>query len=160
MSQINSNGIQVGSSATATNNFSLTPDGAGNVTLARGNYGVTSQNILTVNNVGDTVFAGNVDASAGFTLGQTWQDVSASRTTGTTYYNTTGKSIVLYVNPITSSVTITAATIFVDNVLNFKSPYAVASSYFQPVITVIPNGSAYYWTTDQPPTSVTVYELR
>ena len=54
MSLLKSNSVQIGQSATATNNFTLSvpssPDGT--IKLARGNSGATTQDILTVNSSG------------------------------------------------------------------------------------------------------------
>lgn len=77
-------GISIsGNAATATNATNAT-----NATYATtaGNGGVTSVNgstgAVTVNSVG---------------VGQTWQDVTSSRTSGTTYTNSTGKPIMVNV---------------------------------------------------------------
>jgi len=55
MSLLKSNSVQIGQSATATQNFTLSvpssPDGT--IKLARGNSGATTQDILTVNSSGE-----------------------------------------------------------------------------------------------------------
>ena len=59
MSLLKSNSVQIGQSATATNNFTLSvpssPDGT--IKLARGNSGATTQDILTVNSSGAVALA-------------------------------------------------------------------------------------------------------
>lgn len=82
--------IQLGDSATATQNFTLRSNADGSATLARGNVGATTQDVLTIDAAGKVVLpAGNEMLG----VGQTWQTVTGSRASGTTYYNTTGKPI-------------------------------------------------------------------
>jgi hypothetical protein len=58
------NELQLGDSATATNNFVLRTNVDGTMTLARGNVGATTQDIFTVNtNGGVTLGAGSVYVS-------------------------------------------------------------------------------------------------
>lgn len=53
--------------------------------------------------------------------GQTWQDVSGSRVSGTTYYNTTGKPIFLNIQPATGSSVTAALVINGVTVCNYLS---------------------------------------
>lgn len=48
MSILKANSVQLGNSATATQNFTLRSNADGSATLARGNVGATTQDILTV----------------------------------------------------------------------------------------------------------------
>ena len=61
MSLLKANSVQIGQSATATNNFTLSvpssPDGT--IKLARGNSGATTQDILTINSSGVVSFPNN-----------------------------------------------------------------------------------------------------
>ena len=61
MSLLKSNSVQIGQSATATQNFTLSvpssPDGT--IKLARGNSGATTQDVLTVNSSGVVSFPNN-----------------------------------------------------------------------------------------------------
>lgn len=84
------NTIQLGDSITPTNNFVLKSNVDGSLTLARGNEGATSQDILTVNAAGKVTLAGGNNEIG---VDQTWQDVSGSRAHTTSYQNTTGKPI-------------------------------------------------------------------
>jgi hypothetical protein len=62
MSLLKTNAVQIGQSATATQNFTLSvpssPDGT--VKLARGNSGATTADIFTVSNTGVVTFANNI----------------------------------------------------------------------------------------------------
>lgn len=60
--------VQLGDSATATNNFVLTSAAAdGTMKLARGNYGATTQDVMTVNASGQvTLTQGMASMSGGF----------------------------------------------------------------------------------------------
>lgn len=50
--KVTANTVQLGDSVTATNNFVLKTNADGTATLARGNDGATSQDILTINSDG------------------------------------------------------------------------------------------------------------
>jgi hypothetical protein len=62
MSLIKANAVQVGQSPTATQNFTLavpsSPDGT--IKLARGNAGATTQDVITVDALGNVSFAGTI----------------------------------------------------------------------------------------------------
>ena len=68
MSTLKTNNVQVGQSATATNNFTLyqptSPDGT--CRLAVGNSGATTSDVMTVANTGAVTFSGTVTATGGF----------------------------------------------------------------------------------------------
>jgi hypothetical protein len=104
------NNVQLGSSVTATQNFTITAEAAdGTMKLARGNAGATTQDIFTVDASGNVTFIGNV-TGAGLGSGQTWQDVTVSRAIGTTYTNSTGKPILVSVNGVSgATATLTVA---------------------------------------------------
>jgi len=59
---INTNTVQLGDSATATQNFTLRTNVDGTATLARGNVGATTQDILTVDANGKAVFSQGMGA--------------------------------------------------------------------------------------------------
>lgn len=57
MSTVKTNRVQLGQSATATQNFTLTAEAAdGSMKLARGVAGGTTQDILTINSLGEVDF--------------------------------------------------------------------------------------------------------
>ena len=70
--------------------------------------------------------------------GQTWQDVAASRTSGTTYYNTTGKPIVVSVLCGSNS----SFSYTINGVARNYSTSAVTSS-LQRVDFIVPIGNSY-----------------
>lgn len=92
-------------------------------------------------------------------VGQTWQDVTASRIRNVTYYNTTGKPIVitaLLKPPSTGN----AVIIRVDGVVVVGS-YLGSTVLSTSITTVIPIGSNYMLTgTDHNILVEAVYELR
>jgi len=74
-------------------------------------------------------------------IGQTWQNMTASRAVNTTYTNSTGRPIFVSVT-VTSSSGNTAATINVSGAIIFGGSSAVSSS-FLPIAALVPNGGTY-----------------
>ena len=98
-----------------TGSTSLT---ANNVLLGNGTSAVqavapgTSGNVLTSDG---TTWQSSTPASP-IGVGQTWQNVLSSRTSGTTYTNSTGKSIMVSVRSVNSlTVTVGGVTVFNDS---------------------------------------------
>jgi len=86
MSLIKANAVQVGQSPTATQNFTLavpsSPDGT--IKLARGNSGATTQDVITVDALGNVSFAGtipsgNISSSTAIATGSTTARSLANR---------------------------------------------------------------------------------
>ena len=86
MSLIKANAVQVGQSPTATQNFTLavpsSPDGT--IKLARGNAGATTQDVLSVDALGNVSFAGtipsgNISSSTAIATGSTTASSLANR---------------------------------------------------------------------------------
>jgi hypothetical protein len=71
-------------------------------------------------------------------VGQTWQDVSGSRTAGVTYTNSTGKPIMVSVR---TTATLADFTITVDGVVTAQVTN-IATTRMQ-MSTIVPNGSTY-----------------
>jgi hypothetical protein len=71
--------------------------------------------------------------------GQTWQDVSASRASGTTYYNTTGKPIYMITNSNLSA----GATLTINGTVVYTT---VANAVRDTLSFIIPIGASYVWT--------------
>lgn len=159
MSILKTNSIQIGQSNTASENFTLTvpavPDGS--VKLSRGNPGATTSDILTIDSSGNVsapnnlTVTGTLNASgANLTnlpaigVGQTWQDVTASRALATTYTNSTGKPILVIVsvqhgtNTGTCNVTVggIVVSLFETNI-----SYAGSMKFCQSFI--VPNSTTY-----------------
>ena len=94
MSLLKANSVQIGQSATATQNFTLSvpssPDGT--IKLARGNSGATTQDIITVSSSGEVTFpsstsfiVGMLLQYAGSTAPSKWQLCDGSAISRTTY---------------------------------------------------------------------------
>jgi len=75
--------------------------------------------------------------SDGLGFSQTWQNVSASRSTGTTYYNTTGKPILVSVR----------SDVSVNGVITVNGVQTVwadqGPSNRGPLVTIVPPGQSY-----------------
>jgi len=80
------------------------------------------------------------DISRGLGDGQTWQDMTASRASGVTYTNTTGRSITINI-----TTTATTANLVVDGVI-LQTSGSNAAVYYGSLTGVIPNNSVYYIT--------------
>jgi len=77
--------------------------------------------------------------SKGLGEGQTWQNMTASRTAGVTYTNTTGRSIFVTITETTDVV----ATLYVDGIRVSYKYGAVNNSNLS---AIVPNGSTYRFT--------------
>jgi len=90
--------IKLGDSATPANNFLVSvPDIAnGTLTIERED----GTDVCTIDAAGKVVFPGNT---------QTWQDVTGSRSAGTTYTNSTTQSIQIAITSVSSGATDAAA---------------------------------------------------
>ena len=71
-------------------------------------------------------------------VGQTWQDVSASRSAGVTYTNSTGRPIVVSIRAQTGT---SDCSITVDSVQAAQALQTTATRNF--LTAVVPNGSTY-----------------
>jgi len=87
---------------------------------------------------GDRAWAAVPDLSIG--VGQTWQNVAASRSSGVTYTNSTGKPIMVAI-----TVGVTGATSFlsVDSVSVGAATTVSGFSNLQQLTAIVPNGSTY-----------------
>jgi len=65
MSTIKSNNVQVGQSATATQNFTITTGTDGTGKVARGNVGATTQDVITIDAAGKVDFPAGLAAFVG-----------------------------------------------------------------------------------------------
>lgn len=83
----------------------------------------------------------NAMSSLGYS--QSWQNVEPSRALSTTYYNTTGKPIYVFVTP-NGSTTAGAHTLTVDgNIISRWTNGAAASSYVAGIGGIVPPGNSY-----------------
>lgn len=76
--------------------------------------------------------------------GQTWQDVSGSRVSGTTYYNTTGKPIMVIVTSSSSSSNGQSLTLTIAGVSVSNAYFALTTNQFVGNCTgIVPPGASY-----------------
>lgn len=75
-------------------------------------------------------------------VGQTWQDVTASRAASTTYTNSTGRPIALSISFGTNA---TKRTIYINGLL-FSEAQSSSSTILEQRLLVIPNGATYSFT--------------
>lgn len=137
MSILKTGKVQIGSSGLSTENFHWRNLLDGLLRLCRGDAEeVSPTEVMVVNADNSVSFPWNV-ASGVLGAGQTWQDVTASRSVGTTYTNTTGKPIAVACS-ISSSGT-TAASITVNGVVVCDYVAANANSLFA----IVPHGATY-----------------
>ena len=106
-----------------------------------------TQTITLPNNTGTIITTGSsgvitqsmlATAASSIGVGQTWQDVSGSRTAGVTYTNSTGKPIMVSVR---TTATTTDFTITVDSVVTAQVTNINTTRMF--MTTIVPNGSTY-----------------
>ena len=71
--------------------------------------------------------------------GQTWQELTASRAAGTTYYNTTGKPIMVSINETSNS----PQNITVNGVVVARGQYFTTSSVSGQLSTIVPPSASY-----------------
>lgn len=102
----------------------------------------TSGNLLTSDG---TTWTSSAPPTSGIGYGQTWQDVTSSRSAGTTYTNSTGKPILVLitVNPSTSP---NILVIVVNGVTIYATGSNTWDNSAQASI-IVPDGNTYYITT-------------
>jgi hypothetical protein len=128
---------------------------ANNVLLGNGTSALqaiapsTSGNVLTSNG---TTWASTALPQTGFGIGQTWQNLTASRANGVTYTNSTGKPIMVSTEFTPQG----GGTITVDG-LNTVYGASVVNNSNGGCVTVVPSGSTY---SASNPTLIAWHELR
>jgi hypothetical protein len=133
---------------------------ANNVILGNGTSGLqavapsTSGNVLTSNG---TTWQSVALPNNSIGVGQTWQDLTASRSPGVTYTNSTGKPIMVIVNSRGSNPFGSISAITVDGL------QIVANLNYNPsdensAQAIVPNGSTYSFVSNH--VYKTLYELR
>lgn len=82
-------------------------------------------------------------------IGQTWQNVTASRAVGTTYTNATGKPIYVSITPNFTNSQNTTGNITVDGVIasSYVCYVAATTPPQYPMTVIVPNGSTYVFNT-------------
>lgn len=132
----------IGSTAVtnATNATNATTATTVSTTVASGAVGTTQSNGDNSTKIATTAHVYNM--SLGW--GQTWQDVTSSRASGTTYTNSTGKPIMVNVS-IPSSGSAGTVTLTVGGVVVGISNNANTSAQGT-ISAIVPNGTSYYAT--------------
>ena len=124
--------------------------------VANGGTGVTaagtSGNVLTSNG---TAWVSSTNLAIG--VGQTWQDMSGSRTVGTTYTNTTGKPIFIFVTCSMSNASDLQATV---GAVAFTSVNAYTASAKSSISLIVPNNTSYVISSSNVSSVSTWNELR
>jgi hypothetical protein len=98
----------------------------------------TNGNVLTSNG---TTWTSAAIPAQGIGVGQTWQDLTSSRSGGTTYTNSTGRPIMVAVNATSSVNTITTLSLSIDG--NTVAQNGSQGGNNNGVVAIVPNGSTY-----------------
>ena len=109
------------------------PNLTGTPTAPTANAGTNTTQIATTANVYNSVIG----------FGQTWQDVTSSRSLGTTYTNTTGKPITVtaYCGAITNNLNF--VYLYINGILTHTTCNQGYQGAVSGVIGIVPNGSTY-----------------
>lgn len=83
-----------------------------------------------------------ISKTSGIGISQTWQNVSASRSSAVTYYNTTGKPIMVSVQAGPNGGSSTAITLAVDG-LSVAGFTSVPTGLYPTVCAIVPLNSSY-----------------
>jgi hypothetical protein len=150
---------QLGLSGDPAKNFTLSVPAApdGTMKLARGNAGATTQDILTVDANGMVAFPATPTQEIG--VGQTWQDVTAGKTSGGALTNTTGRPIMASIRSVSGVGVSGAAQVDVGGVVVQRNliPATTGVQSITVASAIVPAGSSYAYTWTGTPTIV---ELR
>lgn len=150
MSTLKINRTQFGQSNTATNNFTLTAEAAdGTMKLARGNAGNTTQDIITIASDGTVNFpAGLATAYTPIGAGQTWQNLTGSRVVGTTYTNSTGRTICISLQATMGGTTGFARISVGSTSVAYMSNTVPSNSVQNTIFAIVPSGATYVVTSN------------
>lgn len=143
MSLVKTGAVQVGQSATASNNFHWRNLLDGVLRLTRGNAGSPIADVMLVKADNSVGFPGGVSSGV-LGAGQSWQDVKTTpgRVSGTSYTNTTGRPIIVKVTTggsTTTAVAITVSGVLVESQSTSDSSALSASSGQA----LVPHGATY-----------------
>ena len=139
MSLVKTGAVQVGQSATASNNFHWRNLLDGVLRLTRGNAGAPITDVMLVKADNSVEFPGGVSGGV-LGAGQTWQDVTGSRAANTTYTNSTGKPILVWVGfAVVAGGTI--SYLINGVIVAYNATIDVGDTV--PVSFIVPNGATY-----------------
>lgn len=139
MSLVKMSTLQLGQSATASNNFHVRNLLDGMLRFSRGNAGGAATDVMRINADNSVEFLSGISGAGVFGSGQAW--VSVSRSLNTVYTNTTGRTILVHVQAGPTSAA-NVALLVNTNGLTIVSPYVAASS-FTSVIAAVSPGATY-----------------
>lgn len=118
---------------------------AGAVVLAKADVGLSNvDNTSDLNKPISTATQTALNAKSSLGVGQTWQDVTASRVLGTTYTNSTGAPIqvVALLGP-SSAINVTTQVTINGGVVVTGSYAAIPNTFLQSAMPIIPSGQTY-----------------
>lgn len=156
---VKANVVQLGDSATATQNLVIRTNVDGTFTLARGNAGATTQDILLIDANGN--ISGGSAAPLG--VGQTWQNMTGSRVLTTSYTNSTGRPILVAVSVVAGGVGSISPIPTISGVVQPANlAYSAGAGYVCKDTFLVPAGATYSVGTSGSgtPTLQSWYELR
>jgi len=135
-------GVQVGQSGTAANNFTVRTLDDGSLRISRGNAGAETSDVLVIDS------DGNFSTAPVLGLGQTWQNMTASRALGVTYTNTTGRPIEIRVRADRGTPSTATLSITINGVASGTFAIGTNSGGGNACVgtSVIPNGTTYMLT--------------
>jgi len=91
----------------------------------------------------DLVVKGKLSGMSGFDLGQTWQDVTASRAKDVTYTNNTGKPIMVIVSFIADNIDNWCKFMINGIPITYSAQQTIAGKYSGSFEVIVQNGSTY-----------------
>jgi len=92
------------------------------------------------------LWAQKLDATAALGIGQTWQDVTATRSLGVAYYNTTPKPIQVVLEVQSTTSTSFMMSISVGGVVAVRSnPFTTVAGQYCSISAIVPHGSPYQY---------------
>lgn len=144
---------QLGLSNTPAENHFFDGSVANQLTLKKGTPDAQGADVMTVDSAGKVAFPQNA---------QTWQDVTGSRTVGTTYINNTGQPIQVVARQISQSGMAAGVTLTLDSLAVGRgySPAWAGNSTVNVASGIVPAGSSYSVTIDSAGMTFIWLELR
>lgn len=102
-------------------------------TTAETQYGTDDSRVITPLKLKNSVLG----------LGQTWQDVTASRVAGTTYTNSTGKPIFLAISVLNNGILNLTTFLQINSIVIAKTQFVFNGDDITVLNAIVPNGATY-----------------